>query len=475
LATESPPLDPLSALIENVPQLIWAAGANGVSLYVNRFWTEYTGLPGEAGLDWPEVIHPGDRARVTAAYAALLRDQGSGAWRVRMRRKDGSHRFFLCRISPFFDRDHPGIRWVGILTDIEAQLEREAMTARHRQIVETATEGIWMIDADYKTTFVNRRVEEITGYTREEMMGRPYLDFVAPHHLEAIGRRGAEARTSPKKLFTTEIELRRKNGMPVWVRSVATQIFDANGRLTGGLTMISDITDRRRAEEKMRESAAEQQALSRRILRVQEAERRRLAFQLNDEIGRVLALVSANLSAAKEAVEAPAAKKLDESIAIVDRAIAQARGMSLELRPRELDEAGLEAALDWYLDQQRERTGLHFAFTAALKARLPPALETACFRIVQEAITNTIRHARAKGAWVDISDERGLLELEICDDGIGFDPELARRRAAQGMSAGLIGMRERVLLVGGQLDIGSTPSCGTRIKVEIPLDPGPHP
>src|SRR5262249_53134505 len=147
----------------------------------------------------------------------------------------------------------------------------------------------------------------------------------------------------------------------------------------------------------------------------------------------------------------------------------------LELRPRELDEVGLEAALKWYLEQQRERTGLSIHFEARLKRRLAPALETACFRIVQEAITNTIRHARAESARIEISDARGMLELEISDDGAGFDPERARSRAARGASAGLLGMRERVLLVGGQLEIGSAASRGTRIKVEIPLDLGPPP
>jgi PAS domain S-box-containing protein len=467
-----PERDPFEALIEELPQILWAANPTDGVVYHNRFWSEYAGLPTERGLgfSWTEVIHPDDRSHALSSWRAAVEAGQPASWRVRMRRKDGVYRTFVCRVAPAADLGE-AISWVGILTDVETQLELEtAVNARHRGIVETATEGIWMIDADHKTTFVNHRLLEMLGYSREEMLGRHYADFVRTEERAMRIERGVRARVLRPQPVCVEIALRRKDGGLLWVESIATPLRDADGRHAGGLAIISDITERRRAEEKLRENSEKHQALSRRMLEVQEAERQRLASELSDQIGGVLRSLSEKLRAATDLVPPRAKKQLYDSIAIVDRAIAQTNSMSLELRPCELDDRGLEPALDRFLEQQRARTGLAIELSVHLSRRLPSELETACFRVVQEAITNAIRHARATGAWIVVSDESGRLEVSICDNGVGFDPEEARRRAERGASAGLVGMRERVLLLGGRLEIESTPSSGTRISIEIPLD-----
>src|SRR5262249_44675220 len=181
-----------------------------------------------------------------------------------------------------------------------------------------------------------------------------------------------------------------------------------------------------------------------------------------------------NLQALQRSTEpATPLPRLQESLAIVERALQQVRNLSLDLRPSLLDDLGLAAALRWYLDRQAQRAEFlaHFHAEPA-DLPLPSELATACFRVTQEALTNILRHAKARNVWVDVRRGAGELLLTVRDDGTGFDVARAEERAARGGSLGLAGMRERVGLLGGRLDIESTPGSGSVIRVRFPLPDG---
>jgi signal transduction histidine kinase len=162
--------------------------------------------------------------------------------------------------------------------------------------------------------------------------------------------------------------------------------------------------------------------------------------------------------------------RVQESITLVQRVLQQVRDLSLDLRPSMLDDLGLVPAVRWYVNRLGARTGLEIALTADLgKARLPTHLETACFRILQEALTNVVRHARARHVAVDLRRRDGELQLALRDDGIGFDVPAAWHRAGQGTSLGLLGMQERVSLAHGEIEIDSAPGCPTEIRARFPL------
>jgi signal transduction histidine kinase len=213
------------------------------------------------------------------------------------------------------------------------------------------------------------------------------------------------------------------------------------------------------------------EALSHRLLAAQETERRRLARELHDEIGQTLSMVKIDLQAMQHLAAAAALEAyLVESIAIVERALQQVRSLSVELRPSLLDDLGLVPALRWYIDRQAQRAGLVANFVAdSLAARLPAELETACFRVAQEALTNVLRYAQARRLEVELRRHEAELELVIRDDGVGFDVPAALARATGGASLGLLGMQERALLVGGQLEIESRLGQGTEIRASFPL------
>ncbi len=225
--------------------------------------------------------------------------------------------------------------------------------------------------------------------------------------------------------------------------------------------------------EQVRVGRERLQILSRQLVRAQEDERRRLAHELHDEIGQSLTAAQLNLQVLRRLPDrAELPSRLEDSLGLIDRVLQQVRALSLDLRPAMLDDLGLVAALRWFVNRQAERASLVAHFVAKPPAlRGSSELETICFRIAQEALTNIIRHARARRVSVELRQHDGELHLAICDDGIGFDVAEARSQAV-GVSLGLLGMQERALLIGGQVAIESAPGRGTTVRARFPL-PGP--
>ena len=221
----------------------------------------------------------------------------------------------------------------------------------------------------------------------------------------------------------------------------------------------------------MENHAERMKALSQGLIAAQEAERRRVARELHDEIGQALTAVKIDIQAAQRIKDPQSiARHLEGSIAIVERALQQVRNLSLDLRPSLLDDLGLVTALRWYVDRQAQRTGMAMQFTAeSLDSRLSTELETACFRVAQEALTNVIRHARAVSVGIELNKTPGCLTLVIRDNGKGFDVQAVREQAALGKSLGLLGMQERVMIVGGDMEITSSPETGTEIRAVFPV------
>jgi signal transduction histidine kinase len=260
-------------------------------------------------------------------------------------------------------------------------------------------------------------------------------------------------------------DLRARTGLP----SGAGEL----DHLAGAFDDMAAALEQRAAAHQQAEEVL--QTLSRQLLEAQENERRHLARELHDEIGQALTAVKINLQAAQHLPDALAAY-LADSISIVDRTLQQVRNLSLDLRPALLDDLGLVAALRWYIDRQAQRAGFTTRFVAdSLASRPRSDIETACFRVAQEALTNVMRHAQAQHVHVELRQYGTELHLLVRDDGKGFDVRAAQERAAQGVSTGLLGMQERVWLVGGEIDINSAPARGTEIRVRFPLQNSKRP
>ena len=212
-------------------------------------------------------------------------------------------------------------------------------------------------------------------------------------------------------------------------------------------------------------------ALSRRLLEVQEDERGRLARDLHDDVGQALTALKIQLESLAR-VAGPVAARVLECVETTRHTLERVRQLSLSLRPLQLDDLGLVAALRSHLDRQASVGGLTPHFDAVNAPHgVASEIETACFRVAQEAINNVLRHAQARNLWVRVFTEDAHLVLSVRDDGSGFDLDHARRRGAAGASLGLVGMEERVALAGGSLELQSAPGHGTLMLATFALDP----
>jgi len=218
--------------------------------------------------------------------------------------------------------------------------------------------------------------------------------------------------------------------------------------------IITNLENLLQAQDAVRASEDRYRALSRHLLELQEQERGSLARELHDQLGQSLVRVSQTLDALKDDVSPDARARVPETMQIIDQMLDQVRTLAFELRPAALDDLGLVAALTVLVARQGE----HASFTTT-----PPDLH-AGFRIVQEALTNVARHARARHVEVALAVHDNTLEVVVRDDGVGFDAESSMRSGL-----GLIGMTERATLVGGQLEIESAPGAGTTLRARFPI------
>jgi signal transduction histidine kinase len=227
-------------------------------------------------------------------------------------------------------------------------------------------------------------------------------------------------------------------------------------------------------DDELLRSREQLQTLSRRLIGAQETERQRIARELHDDIGQALSAVKMNLQSLRRSAGASAiAPQIQESIESVDQALRRVRDLSVTLRPSLLDDLGLVPALRWFLDRQAQRGGFQCRFEADDSIEPPSEVQTACFRIAQEALSNVVRHSGARNVDVALRETDGIISLTVTDDGRGFDVKYAVERIGAEASLGLMGMRERARLLGGRVTVDSAPRKGTIVRARIPVDGTP--
>jgi PAS domain S-box-containing protein len=337
---------------------------------------------------------------------------------------------------------------------------------RYRELFENARDAMYVHDLDGTYISVNHAAEKLSGYSREEIVGHSFSEFVAYEHINNVRNRVC-GKLAQRGETTYEVEVIAKDGRRVPVEVSSRAIYE-NGVIIGVQGTARDITERKLAQDAL-------QLFSRQLIEAQEEERRRIARELHDQIGQVLTAVKMNLHAVQRVCSAAeAGAHIKDNIEAVDEALRLVRDLSVDLRPPLLDDLGLVTALQWYVDRYAKRTGLAAEVIVDLQdpnERYSRELETACFRIAQEALTNVVRHAHAKGVIVRLTKDNNLLRLVVKDDGVGFDPEALQRRASRAMTLGLLGMQERAHAAGGDVEIDSRISKGTEIRLKLPLAP----
>ena len=344
------------------------------------------------------------------------------------------------------------------------QLQREKdWSTRLASLMETMTDGFVVLDRDWRYVYINRRAAGVFNQLPQWFIGKVIWDSFP----DGVGRPFYKA---AQRVMSERIPMQIEEYFEPLDRWFEDRIFSSENGIS---VYFQDITERKRSEQQIALSNQRLQALSARLLSVQEEERRTLARELHDELGQSLTVLKITLQSIGQRLQRPELQpQIDAAVGIAAAALAQARQMSLDLRPPQLDDLGLQAAIRWNLARQATAGGLLAHFSAEdVPEVLPEPVAIAAYRVSQEALTNVLRHAQAKQVWVRLRHTGGTLHLEVQDDGVGFDPALA---LASVHSMGVASMQERAQLAGGRLDIESAPGRGSMVHAIFPLNTGPE-
>jgi PAS domain S-box-containing protein len=424
---------------------------------------------------WERLLHPDDRARANALNDAVQGGRSTYEGEFRLRHKDGHYITVLTRGLPIRrDRDGAVVRIVGTHLDITERKRTETALRESEERLTLAfagaQEGIWDWNLETDACGYSSRWKQMLGYDEDEI--EPHISawerLVHPDD-RAIADKAHESVARGQPTYEAEFRLRHKDGHYVQILSRGFPVRrEAGGPVVRIVGTHFDLTER-----KKREAELARTELLAHLVFMQEDERRRIARDMHDQFGEQLTALSLRLALLRDACgERPdLAAHVTALTEIADRLDRDVDQLVWELRPTALDDLGLRAALANYVQEWAERSNVaaELHTSGLMDDRLASEVETALYRIAQEALNNVAKHSRARRVEVILERRPDCVLLIVEDDGVGFS-EADRGKTRSGY--GLVGMQERAALVGAMLEIESTPGKGTTVLVRMVVDVG---
>ena len=420
-----------------------------------------------------ELAHPEDRARLRETIERALQERLPYECEHRVvRRSDGAVRVVRSRGMVVCDGQGRPVRMVGTAQDITERKHVEDALAHYVALIVASEDAIITKTLTGTILSWNPGAERLYGYSAEEIEGHSISVLYPPSRRDewhAILKR-VQAGEHIEQFETVRL---RRDGSRVDVLVSVSPVKDAQGNVIGATSIGRDITERRRAAEALALSEAQLRAFAVRLSSARESERTHIAREIHDELGQALTALKMDLFSLRQSVpetlRAPLLRKTDQMAGLIDQMVDKVRTLATELRPAVLDNLGLSAAVEWAVRQFARRTGIECTLDLPPQAVwIDSERSTDVFRILQEALTNVVRHARATCVDVHLRATPEELVLEVHDNGRGIsDREIDNPRAF-----GLLGMRERVLSWHGELGVRAAPQGGTSVTVCIPLHHG---
>ncbi len=349
-----------------------------------------------------------------------------------------------------------------------------ASEERFRVAFHRAPIGMAMVGADGAVLQVNAAFERMVGRPAAEIVGTPVDDLILPDDLPSARAEREQVLGGAVDALETVMRLRHRDGHGIWVRVTRALVRDRDGKPAYMIGQVEDVTERLRAEEALRASLAELRTreeqlrlLAQRQVKVREEERRRLGFDLHDDVCQELVgtgIMVESVRGRLQGIDPEASQKLARVSRHLNDLGEHLRQVARELRPMLLHDLGLEDSVRSLATGMTSATTRVIATSTTPIPRLSEDVEVAVYRIVQEAITNALRHAGAREIAVTLAASEGVLRVEVRDDGGGFDVEKRQRDAL-----GLVSMEERALALGGKLAVQSASGRGTSVRLTCPL------
>jgi PAS domain S-box-containing protein len=440
-------------LLEALQEGIWVIDQDAYTTFVNPRMAEMLGYSAEEMQGKHLFAFMDERGVEISKRNLKRREQGIKEQHdFEFLRKDGSRMYASLETSPIHDDDGNYMGAIAGIQDItERVMAEEALRAseeKYRDLVEKVSDVIYTLDAEGRITYVNPAIESLIGYGPLEVVGRPLSGFIAPEDVQR-GSSNFQKLVSGESLDPKEYRVVTKSGEVRWMSASSQPILEGD-RVIGVRGVLTDITDRKMAQEQLEETAAG-------------AERERLARELHDAVTQALfsaSLIADTLPRIWERDQAEGQRGLEEIYRLTHGALAEMRNLLFELRPDALGEQDLGVLLRQLTAGMMARTRTSFTTTVEGSHSLPGEVRVVLYRIAQEALNNVTKHAQAGEATVRLQNEPDRVTLRICDNGKGFEPE-----GIQPERLGLRIMRERAQAIGATFSINSQPEQGTEVTV----------
>lgn len=421
---------------------------------------------------WASRLHPLDQEKALMEFETLPQ-KGTLTTQYRWQTGSGEYRWFRDDAVLIRRSDGTPQEIIGLWTDVTAQRQADEVIRRQADIIDQIQETVISVDLNGYVTSWNKGAEKLLGYPAEEALGK-HISFVYPAEDHEFVEREVLAPVKVKGAHRVEVRRRTKSGELRFAQLSLTLLRDNTDCPIGIIGYSMDITDRKHAEEELVNSRNQLEALAIRLESVREEERTRIALEVHDVLGQALtglkldmAWIHKQIIESSESIQRAAVlERLASALEFLDSTIRSVREIATTLRPGVLDELGLAAAVEWQAREFYHRTGITCDTTIRPhRIVLGPEQSTALFRILQEVLTNVVRHANATHVHIRLEESDEHVTLQVEDDGRG----ITNAEQSGPTAIGLLGMRLRAQQQGGTLDIRGTSGTGTTVTVRIPL------
>ena len=450
---------------------------NGTIVMVNDAYCRIVNLDKEELLNQPfsVVYHKSEQKRVLETYR---RDVVNHEIKTHFERENtlwnGKKRWFEFS-NTFLDLTGEGKYTLSIIKDITerkgAELELTDSEQKYRMLFNNANDAVFVTQFSKQKSYgdfieVNEVACKRFGYTKDEFLKLSPSAIISPKFIDEFNKQTEKLLLNSHVIYELVHRAKDSKQIPVEINS---HLFTYEGKPTV-LSIARDITERKRVEEKLRKTGLRLRNLASHLQTIREEERTAIAREIHDELGQVLTVLKIQITLVSNKLKDDQQELKDKIISVskmIDDTVEKVQRITAKLRPDILDELGLIPAIEWQAQEFQNVTGIKCSFTLpGGELDLEEDKSTAIFRIFQEALTNIARHSKAKLISISIQKNAENLILKIKDNGVG----IAQEQTKDFKSLGIIGMKERALILGGEVTIEGTPGKGTEVRVEIPLN-----